>query len=156
VRDLHLAVEQWYGVVYQDSEAYPQVFHQCGFSYQRAERVYKSRPSEADIAAFEQGQFWTVSDLRVAVERWYGVGYQSQDLYRRLLHSRGLSYQRAERVYRSRPSAAAIAQCQAEQKKVTDFLQAQCRVSFDGLNVVLGSMSISRQIGFKASHMILH
>jgi transposase len=53
VSDLHSAVEAWYGVVYQDAEAYQQLFHQCGFSYQRAERVYKSRPSEADIAAFE-------------------------------------------------------------------------------------------------------
>ncbi len=53
VSDLHIAVEVWYGVVYQDTEAYQQLFHRCGFSYQRAERVYKSRPSEADIAAFE-------------------------------------------------------------------------------------------------------
>jgi transposase len=53
VSDLHIAVEQWYGVAYQDAEAYQQLFHHCGFSYQRAERVYKSRPSEADIAAFE-------------------------------------------------------------------------------------------------------
>jgi len=53
VSDLHIAVEQWYGLVYQDAEAYQQVFHHCGFSYQRAERVYKSRPSEADIVAFE-------------------------------------------------------------------------------------------------------
>lgn len=53
VSDLHIAVEEWYGVVYQDTEAYQQLFHHCGFSYQRAERVYKSRPSEADIAVFE-------------------------------------------------------------------------------------------------------
>jgi len=53
VSDLHIAVEQWYGVVYQDTEAYQQLFHRCGFSYQRAERVYKSRPSQADIAEFE-------------------------------------------------------------------------------------------------------
>ena len=53
VSDLHIVVEQWYSVVYRDGEAYQQLFHQCGFSYQRAERVYKSRPSEADIAAFE-------------------------------------------------------------------------------------------------------
>lgn len=45
VSDLHIALEAWYGVVYQDAEAYQQLFHHCGFSYQRAERVYKSRPS---------------------------------------------------------------------------------------------------------------
>ena len=53
VSDLHIALEQWYGVVYQDAGAYQQLFERCGFSYQRAERVYKSRPSQADIAAFE-------------------------------------------------------------------------------------------------------
>jgi transposase len=53
VNDLQIVVEQWYGVVYDDPGSYRHLLHRCGFSYQRAERVYKSRPSEADIAAFE-------------------------------------------------------------------------------------------------------
>jgi transposase len=53
VSALQIAVEQWYQVAYQDLGTYRQLFHHCGFSYQRAERVYKSRPSEVDIADFE-------------------------------------------------------------------------------------------------------
>jgi len=53
VSDLKLAVEQWYGVTYQDAGSYRNLFKRCGFSYQRAERVFKSRPSAADVAAFE-------------------------------------------------------------------------------------------------------
>ena len=78
------------------------------------ERLHQYRPLDLQIS---QGQFWTVSDMRVAVERWYGVRYQSDDSYLHLLHSSGLSYQRAERVYRSRPSQAAIAQFEAELEK---------------------------------------
>jgi transposase len=53
VKDVQIVVEQWYGVVYEDAGSYRHLLHRCGFSYQRTERVYKSRPSEADIAAFE-------------------------------------------------------------------------------------------------------
>jgi transposase len=53
VSDLHLALEAWYGVVYEDPGSYRDVFAACEFSYQRAERVYKSRPSQAQIADFE-------------------------------------------------------------------------------------------------------
>ena len=53
VSDLMVVVEQWYGVTYQDAGSYRNLFKRCGFSYHRAERVYKSRPSEADLAEFE-------------------------------------------------------------------------------------------------------
>jgi len=53
VSDLHVALEAWYGVVYDDPGSYRDVFAACEFSYQRAERVYKSRPSEPEIADFE-------------------------------------------------------------------------------------------------------
>ena len=53
VSDLKGAVQQWYGVTYQDNDSYQQLFHRCGLSDQRAERVYRSRPSPADMAAFE-------------------------------------------------------------------------------------------------------
>jgi transposase len=53
VNDVQIVVEQWYGVVYEDAGSYRHLLHRCGFSYQRAERVYKSRPSETDIATFE-------------------------------------------------------------------------------------------------------
>ena len=55
-----------------------------------------------------QGAFWTVSDAQVAVKAWYGVNY-TDDSCRRLLYEAGLSYHRAEGVYRSKPSQVALA-----------------------------------------------
>jgi transposase len=53
VSDLMIVVEQWYDVSYQDAGSYRNLFKRCGFSYHRAEQVYKSRPSEAEVAEFE-------------------------------------------------------------------------------------------------------
>jgi transposase len=53
VSDLMIGVEQWYDVSYQDAGSYRNLFKRCGFSYHRAERVYKSRPGEVDVAEFE-------------------------------------------------------------------------------------------------------
>ena len=53
VSDLKLVVERWYGVTYQDAGSYRNLFKRCGFSYRRAEQVYKSRPREAEVAEFE-------------------------------------------------------------------------------------------------------
>ncbi len=63
------------------------------------------------------GPFWTVSDLKQVVERWYGVVYQDAGSYRNLLKRCGFSYRRAERVYKSRPSQAALADFEAELEK---------------------------------------
>jgi transposase len=78
------------------------------------QRLLSDRPVDWQLS---QGQFWTVSDLKVAVQRWYGVTYQSDDSYLNLLHACGFSYQRAERRYRSRPSEAVIAEFEAELEK---------------------------------------
>lgn len=86
-------------------------------SEQRAElreRVRAYRPVDLHLS---QGQFWTVSDLRLAVQQWYGVMYHSEDSYLHLLHLFGFSYQRAERVYRSRPNARAVNDFEAELEK---------------------------------------
>jgi transposase len=71
-------------------------------------------PSEIRVS---QGEFWTVSDMQVAVKRWFGVEYRCEDSYRTLLVEAGLSYQRAEGVYRSKPSQIAIADFEAELEK---------------------------------------
>jgi transposase len=52
VEDLQQAVERWYGVIYRSRSSYYRLFDLCDFSYQRAEKRYKSR-SEAKIAEFE-------------------------------------------------------------------------------------------------------
>lgn len=51
------------------------------------------------------GQFWTVEDLRRAVERWYGVVYKSRSSYLHLFALCGFSYQRPARVFKSRREA---------------------------------------------------
>lgn len=65
----------------------------------------------------ERGSFWTVSDLEIVVEQWYGVTYRSPNSYRSLLHASGLSYQKVEKVYRSQPGAVQLADFEAELEK---------------------------------------
>ena len=65
----------------------------------------------------ERGTFWTVSDLQIVVEAWYGVTYRSPTSYRSLLHASGLSYQKVEKVYRSQPGAVQLADFEAELEK---------------------------------------
>ena len=83
------------------------------------QRIQQYRPDEV-IAADErisQGQFWTVSDLQIVVKTWYAVEYRTVDSYRSLLHHCGLSYQRTEKVYRSRPDAQTVADFEVEMEK---------------------------------------
>lgn len=63
------------------------------------------------------GEFWTVEDLKKMMWQWYGVSYRDASSYRRLLHRCGLSYQKAEQVYKSRPSQVDIADFEAELEK---------------------------------------
>ena len=51
--DVAVAVQQWYGVQYHSQRSYVTLMHECGFSYQRAEKVYRSRSHQRDIADFE-------------------------------------------------------------------------------------------------------
>lgn len=50
--DLAQAIEKWYGVRWKSRASYPQVLAACGFSYQRTEKVYKSRRAR-DVLEFE-------------------------------------------------------------------------------------------------------
>jgi len=83
------------------------------------EKVQEYRPDQVLPAEtrVSQGVFRTVSDLRVAVEMWYGVTYQSPTSYLTLLHECGFSQQKVEKQYRSRPSDADIADFEAELEK---------------------------------------
>jgi transposase len=53
VEDVKTVVALWYEVSYADKGSYRQLLHRCGFSYQRSEQIYKSRPADAVIADFE-------------------------------------------------------------------------------------------------------
>lgn len=77
-------------------------------------RLEQYRPADIQVTG---GLYWTVSDLRIAVQQWFGVTYKAIDSYHHLLHESGLSYQRAAKVYRNKPSAAAMADWQATAEK---------------------------------------
>jgi transposase len=89
---------------------------------QRAElqaRLHQYRPDQVLPAQVRtrHGAFWTVSDLRIAVKRWYAVSYQSDNSYRTLLKESGFSVQRVESQYRSRADEEARAEFEAELEK---------------------------------------
>lgn len=87
--------------------------------HELSQKLAAYKPNEVIPAEMrvERGEFWTVSDLQIVVERWFGVTYQSETSYRNLLHTSGFSYQKVERVYRSRPSAAQLAEFEADLEK---------------------------------------
>ena len=89
---------------------------------QRAEvkqKVNQYRPDQVlpPEVRVSRGLFWTVSDLKLVVERWYGVEYQSNTSYLTLLHECRFSQQKVESQYRSRPSEREIANFEAELEK---------------------------------------
>ncbi len=93
---------------------------------QRAEMVQRLQQYSPDQllsreVRTSQGQFWTVRDVQAAVKQWYGVEYRTGDSYRALLYEADFSYQRAEGVYRSKPSQADVAQFEEalEKKSLT-------------------------------------
>lgn len=83
------------------------------------ERLHSYQPYQVIGSSWdvEVGQFWTVSHLQVVVEQWYGVRYEDAGSYRNLFHRCGFSYQRAAKIYKSRPSEAQIAEFEAELEK---------------------------------------
>ncbi len=61
--------------------------------------------------------FWTVDDLKVLVQVRFGVVWQSRTSYITLLHACGLSVQRVNKQFRSRPSEEAIAEAEIALEK---------------------------------------
>lgn len=79
-----------------------------------AAKLHQYRPVDLKIS---EREYWTVSDLAIVVEQWYGVVYQAVDGYYDLLHASGFSRQRSTKVYRHQPSAAVVAEFEAELEK---------------------------------------
>jgi len=52
VEDLAQVVQRWYDITWDSRTSYHSLFARCGFTYQRTEKVYKSR-RERDVAEFE-------------------------------------------------------------------------------------------------------
>ena len=53
-------------------------------------------------ASTMDGQYWSVEDLAQVVQERYGVAYQSRTSYIHLLRLCGFSYQKTEKVFKSR------------------------------------------------------
>ncbi len=70
---------------------------------------YTPRQLFGPAAATPDGQFWTVADLQRAVQRWFGVTWASASSYRSLFAACGFTYQRTQKVFKSRREAAIVA-----------------------------------------------
>lgn len=83
------------------------------------EKLHQYQPDQvlSPDMRISRGQFWTVSDLQIALQCWYNVTYQSDNSYRTLLQASGFSLQQAENQYRSRPDEATIAEFEARLEK---------------------------------------
>ena len=55
VSDLHIVVKAWYAVEYRTLDSYRTLLHECGLSFQRTEKVYRSQPDAQTVADFEAG-----------------------------------------------------------------------------------------------------
>ena len=69
---------------------------------------YTPRSLFGPDAATPTGQFWTLADLKRAVERWYHVTYDSPTSYYTLFARCGFTFQRPDQVFTSRREAAVI------------------------------------------------
>lgn len=89
---------------------------------QRAEataKIQQYQPAQVMSAELRisRGAFWTVSDARICLQQWYGVSWRSDNSYRTFLAEAGLSLQRTENNYRSRPNDQVIADFEAQLEK---------------------------------------
>ena len=68
------------------------------------QRLHQYTPQElfGAGATTADGQFWTVADLARVVRMQFGVEYQSRTSYINLLALCGFSYQKTEKVFKSR------------------------------------------------------
>lgn len=53
-------------------------------------------------SATTDGQFWTTLDLARVIQKWYGVEYGSRSSYARIFALCEFSFQKAEKVFKSR------------------------------------------------------
>src|SRR5262245_18739427 len=70
--------------------------------------LYTPRSLFGPQAASADGQAWTVSDLRRALQEWYGVTYQSVVSYNSLFDRCDYSYHQPTKVFKSRNQAAVM------------------------------------------------
>jgi transposase len=59
--------------------------------------------------ATPDGPFWTVADLKRAVQHWFAITWNSNSSYLTLLADSGFTYQRTQKVFKSRNEAQVVA-----------------------------------------------
>lgn len=69
---------------------------------------YTPRHLFGAATATPNGQFWTIPDLKQAVAQWFGVTWSSHTSYLNLLAACGFSYQRTQKVFKSRNEGQVI------------------------------------------------
>jgi len=79
-------------------------------------RTYRPRDVLGQNTHTASGEHWTIEDLAQALERWYRVSWRSRVSYHSLLLRCEFSYQRTEKVYKSRRERN-IAEFQATTEK---------------------------------------
>ena len=79
-------------------------------------RTYTPADLFGSMAATADGQFWTIPDLKQAIEQWYSVTYRSRGSLCRLFDLCEFSYQRPAKVYKSR-SATQVAEFEEQLEK---------------------------------------
>lgn len=70
---------------------------------------YTPRHLFGPATATPDGQFWTIADLQHAVQQWCGVTWASPTSYRALFAACGFTYQRTQKVFKSRREAEVVA-----------------------------------------------
>ena len=63
---------------------------------------YTPKERMGSKASTADGQFWTMADLALVVQKRYGVEYQSRTSYSSRLRLCGFSYQKTEKIFKSR------------------------------------------------------
>lgn len=63
-------------------------------------KLHRYRPR--DVFGAKAGLYWSLDELRRALERWYGVRYKQNASYHGLFKRCGFSYQRPAKLYKSR------------------------------------------------------
>ena len=70
---------------------------------------YTPRQVFGPVTATPDGQFWTVPDLRRAVQHWFSIHWNSASSYLALFAACGFSYQRTQKVFKSRSERDVVA-----------------------------------------------
>jgi len=70
---------------------------------------YTPRQLFGTATATGDGQFWTLADLKHAVQQWCGVTWASPTSYLSLFAACGFTYQRTQKVFTSRREAEVVA-----------------------------------------------